>query len=342
MILANGFRWTLPFLAAGLAACSGAEADASASLDRPITLERVRTIIRHDTTAATAWLSRISDLQFDPVRGHLLARDIDDQRIVEFTTDGEFAGYFGRRGEGPGEISNLRDFAVGTDQVTVFDQGNGKLIFFDRATREMRDEIRFDRRLRDMAAISDTLLAVTPGPAGTLFELIHIDDRRLGSFGDGSYTETGDIGLSLDHVGDGLLFVLKPAIPEGRLYQLDGSVAAEVGFAELEHVLAEWRGDFTEMMERSRLVDRGGRRISGGKFWVSPPGALREGSFFLTASPQSLDVNPWEFWVLDLGGRITGRYVFDRTSIRGFAASFPTVYALGLGDEFGVYEYHIP
>lgn len=330
------------FLALGLTACSEPGPATPASLDQPIALERVRTVVRQDTTDATTWLHRPTRLRYDSVSGHLFGLEWADDRIVEFTTEGEFVAYFGRGGEGPGEIGNLRDFAVGTGHVTVLDAGNGKLVVFDRDTGEMRREIKLDRRLRGMAALSDTLLVVMPGSGGTLFEHFHIDGRSQGSFGDASYTETGNVGLSLSHVGGELLLVLKPVIPEGRLYRLDGSLHSEVTFEELAHVLAEWRGEFAEMMERSRLADAEGRPISGGKMWVGEPRPLGDGSFFLTATPENLDANPWELWVLDHGGRITGRYAFAETWVRGFAVSPSTVYALGIGDEFGVYAYRPP
>lgn len=338
----NRFGRTLPFFVAGLIACSEGEIKVQASLDEPMTLERVRTVVRQDTTEATTWLHRPTELRYDPASGHLFGLEWADDRIVEFTTDGRFVRYFGRSGEGPGEIDNLRAFAVGAGHVTVLDAGNGKLVVFDRNTGEMRREIRLDRPLRGVAAVSDTVLAVMPGPDGSLIELFHIDGRSRGSFGDARYLETGYIGLSLNHVGGGLLLVLKPAIPEGRLYRLDGVLEAEVTFAELAHVLAEWQGEFTEKVERARLVDAGGRRIAGGKMWVGDPRPLRAGSFFLTATPENLDANPWELWVLDHSGRITGRYAFAETWVRGYAVSLPQVYALGVGDEFGVYEYRIP
>ncbi|WP_420447680.1 6-bladed beta-propeller [Candidatus Palauibacter sp.] len=338
----NRFRQTLPFTVASLVACSDGEIRVQASLDEPMTLERVRTVVRQDTTAATTWLHRPTGLQYDPVSGHLFGLEWADDRIVEFTTDGEFVGYFGRGGEGPGEIGNLRGFAVGTEHITVLDQGNGKLVLFDRDTREMLREIKFERLLRGMAAVSDTVLAVLPGPNGTLIELIHIDGRSQGSFGDASYSETADMGLSLGYVGDGLMLVLKPSIPEGRLYRLDGSLHAEVTFADVDHVLAGWREEFTAKMEQARLVDADGRRIIGGKLWVTNPVPLGEGSFFVTATPEDLDENPWELWVLDHSGRVTGRHAFAETWVRGYAPSPPFIYALGLRDDFGVHEYRMP
>ena len=340
----NGVARILAFLATALTACSGPDEGPQrpASFGEPITLERVRTIVRQDTAAATTWLHRPSELRYDSVSGHLFGLEWADDRIVEFTTDGEFVGSFGRGGEGPGEIGNLRGFVVGAGHVTVLDGGNGKLVVFDRNQGNVQREIKLDRRPQGMAAVSDTVLAVMPGPDGTLIELFHIDGRSQGSFGDASYLETGNIGLSLSHVGGGLLLVLKPVIPEGRLYRLDGSLRAEVAFAELAHVLAEWQGELAEMMERARLVDAGGRRISGGKMWVGDPRLLGEGSFFLTATPENLDENPWELWILDHGGRITGRYAFAETWVRGYAVSLPQVYALGVQDEYGVYEYRIP
>ncbi|WP_419165156.1 hypothetical protein [Candidatus Palauibacter sp.] len=338
----NSLRRTLPFLAAGLAACSGVEPDASASLDRPITLERVRTIVRQDTTAATAWLNRPNHLHYDSISGHLFALEWGDRRIVEFTTGGDSAGHFGGPGEGPGEIRNLRDFGVGADHVTALDGGSGKLVVFDRSSRQMRVEIRLDRWLRDMAAIGDTLLAVLPGADASLFELFHTDGHTLGSFGDGAFL-TGICSCSITHIGDGRLVVLNPDIPEGQIHRLDGSLVEAFHFAELDHVLAEWQVAFGEKLRRaSGLVGPAGQRVIGGKMWVKMAGVTDEGSFLVTATPEDLGVNPWELWRLDHQGRITDRYVFDEIWIQAFTAAFPTIYALGLGDEFGVYEYRVP
>ena len=340
----NGVERTLVLLATALTACSGPDPGPPrpASLDEPITIERVRTIVRQDTTASTTWLTRVWHLAYDSIRGHLLARDGDDQRIVEFTTTGEFVGSYGRRGEGPGETTNVIAFAVGADHVTSLDNGNGKLVVFDRSTREMKVEVRFDRFVKDVTAIGDTLLAVIPGEDGELFEVIHIEGRSLGSFGsDGYFPPRRRLG-PIRHIGGDAVLVLKPDVPEGRIYRLDGTISADVTFAELEHVLAEWRAEFTAMLRRANLIGPGGAPVMGGRDHVAPGGADGSGSFFLSAAPENLDVNPWELWQLDERGRITERYAFEDVLVRGFAVSFPTVYALGMGDAFGVYEYRIP
>ncbi|WP_420635214.1 6-bladed beta-propeller [Candidatus Palauibacter sp.] len=337
-----GTSYALALVFAGLAACSGTEADVSASLDTPITLERVRTIVRQDTTPATAWLNRPNQLQYDSASGQLFGLEWGDHQLVQFTPAGEFLGYFGRPGEGPGEIRNLGDFGVGADHVTALDRGSGKLVVFDRSSRQMRVEIRLDRRLRNMAAIGDTLLAVLPGTDASLFELFHTDGYTLGSFGDGAFL-TGNCSCSITHVGNGTLVVLNPDIPEGQIHRLDGSLLGAFHFAELDHVLAEWQVEFGEKLRRvSGLVGPAGQRIIGGKIWVKMAGVSDEGSFLVTATPEDLDVNPWELWRLDHQGRITDRYVFDEIWIEAFTAAFPTIYALGLGDEYGVYEYRVP
>ena len=89
-------------------------------------------------------------------------------------------------------------------------------------------------------------------------------------------------------------------------------------------------------------MDAGGRRIGGGKMWVGNPRPRGDGSFFVTATPEHLDANTWELWLLDHGGRITKRYAFAETWVRGYAAALPSIYALGVGDEYGVYEYRVP
>ena len=342
----NGRATTLALLAAALAACSGPKADEGpprpASLDEPIVLERVRTIIRQDTTAATTWLNRPAQIQHDSVSANLFSLEWGDGRIVEFTRNGELVGFFGRPGDGPGEIRNLGDFGVGAHHVTAMDRGAGKLVVFDRSSREMRVEIRLDRRLRGMAAIGDTLLAVMPGAEGSLFELFHIDGHSLGSFGDDGFL-VGNRMYTIRHVGSGTLVVLDGVTPAGQIHRLDGSLVEAFQFAELDHVLAEWQVEFGELLRRaSGLTGPSGERIIGGKIWAEAAGVAGAGSFLVTTTPENLDVNPWELWMLDPLGRIANRYVFDRTWIRAYAASFPTIYALGMRDEFGVYEYRVP
>ncbi len=208
-------------------------------------MERVRTIVRQDASDATAWLGRIRDLRHDPVEDRLLGVDIYDQRIVEFTIDGAFAGSFGRYGEGPGELRKVAAFEVTGRHAVVLD---------------------------------DTLVAVMPGPEGTLYERIGVDGRKT-------------------------------------VRRASGMVAAG-----------------------------GGGRIAAGRLWAGTnTGALRNGSFFASAIPENMDVNPAEFWVLDRYGRVRQRYVlFDRPLIGISTASFPRVFAVGLSHEFGVYEYRLP
>ncbi len=184
-------RWLSGIASAGLlclasASCGGYEGP-DRSLSRPYVLEYVRTIVRQDASEATAWLGRLRDLRHDPVSDHLLGVDIDDRVIVEFTTGGELVGFFGRYGQGPEELRNVSAFEVTDRHVVALDSGNGKLVVFDRSTREMLTEVRLNRGTLDLTMLDDTLVAVMPGPEGTLYEQIGIDGRRAGAFGDGGF-----------------------------------------------------------------------------------------------------------------------------------------------------------
>ena len=88
---AYGLARTMAFLATGLTACSGGNVGLRppASLEEPIILERVRTVIRQDTTEGTTWLNLPGGLQYDSIRDHLFAMEYGDARIVQFSTDGE-------------------------------------------------------------------------------------------------------------------------------------------------------------------------------------------------------------------------------------------------------------
>lgn len=236
--------------------------------------------MRQDASDATAWLGRIRDLRHDPVEDRLLGVDIYDQRIVEFTIDGAFAGSFGRYGEGPGELRKVAAFEVTGRHAVVLD---------------------------------DTLVAVMPGPEGTLYERIGVDGRISGAFGDGGYVGISCLQCSITNIGDGLLVVMKPALPEGRIYRLDGTLFDALGFGEIDHVLSQWRLDFQETVRRASgmVAAGGGGRIAAGRLWAGTnTGALRNGSFFASAIPENMGVNPVEFWVLDRHGRVRQRYVF--------------------------------
>ena len=329
----------------GLASCGGGSEGPDRSLSRPYVLEHVRTIVRQDASEATAWLGRLRDLRHDPASDHLLGVDIDDQLIVEFTTGGEFAGVFGRYGEGPGELRNVEAFEVTGHHVVVLDRGNGKLVVFDRSTRWMVTEVPLNRGTLDLTMLDDTLVAVMPGPEGTLYERIGIDGRIAGAFGDGGFVGSSCGRCSITNIGEGLLAVVKPELPEGRIYRLDGTLFDAFGFGELDHVLNDWGVDFQETLRRASgmVAAGGGGRIAAGRYWAGvDTGALRDGSFFASAIPENMEVNPAELWVLDRHGKVRERYVFDRPLIGISTASFPRVFGLGLSHEFGVYEYRLP
>ena len=324
-----------------LSSCSSAEPE---PLGRAVTLERVRTVVRQDATAETAWLSRPSGLHYDAGGDRLFALDRDDQRVLEFATSGEFVGAFGRHGEGPGELRNVRAVGIAAGNVVVLDQGNSKLLVFDRKTREPMTEVRLTGRVPiNMATIGDTLVAVIPGPGGNLFELFSSAGLSLGAFGDGGFLG-GYPGYLIADIGSGLIVVVRPELPEGRIYRLDGSPVEIFVFSELSHVLAEWRDTFAENVPRrmGALASADAGRISAGKRYVTSLGAAGDGLFFVVAVPENLDVTPKEMWILDSRGRVKQRYAFDRPWVGGLTASFPRIFAAGQEDEYGIHEYRIP
>lgn len=325
-----------------LSSCSSAEPDTLVGADK---LERVRTVVRQDATAETVWLSRPSALHYDEIADRLFALDRDNQRAVEFTTSGEFVGAFGGRGEGPGEMRNVKAVAAIAATVVVLDQGNSKLLFFDRDTRELMTEVRLRGRVPvNMSTAGDTAVAVIPGPNGSLFELFSLEGLSLGAFGDGGFLGNGYPGHLVADIGYGRLVVVKPELPEGRIYRLDGSPLDIFVFSELGHVLAEWREAFAAKVRRrmGSLAAADAGRIAAGKLYVSSLGAAGDGSFFVAVTPEDLDINPPELWLLDRRGRVKRRYVFDRPWVGRLTASFPRIFAAGQEDEYGIHEYRIP
>ena len=241
-------------------------------------------------------------------------------------------------------MRNVKAVGVTAGGVVVLDQGNNKLAVFDRGTRELLTETRLIGRVPvNMATVGDTLVAVIPGPGGSLFELFSPDGGSRGAFGDGGFLG-GYPGYLIADIGGGRIVVVRPELPEGRIYRLDGAPVEIFVFSELRHVLAEWREDFAEKVRRrmGALASADAGRISAGKRYVTSLGAAGDGSFFVAVSPENLDVNPLEMWVLDGKGRIQRRYAFDRTWIGQLTtASFPRIFAAGQGDAYGIYEYRI-
>lgn len=305
-------------------------------------LSHTRTIITPSLSDdADMWLSRPQQIKYDSVTGNLLVADLHDIRVNEFTTDGELIRQYGKHGEGPGEIGNLRAFGFGPDHVTILDPGNGKISSFSRQTGKVRTEILLDRFIYDLTAIGDTIVLL-PGGKGAVFDLVDLNGNLIGSFGDGGFLPRYNCTYCyIRHIGADRIVVIQGTIWKGRLFGLDGTFRGIFSFNELREVIWQWEEQFNERLRRSgvRIAQDGHGRVSSGKGWIADVVPYSEGKFYVTATPERLNDEPWEVWLMDSDGRITDRFAFDRTWTGATAASFPRVFAVGQHD-FAIYEFH--
>lgn len=131
--------------------------------------------------SSTDWLSRPGRIAYDPVSGHLFTADNDRHSISEFDLRGQHVREFGTLGQGPGEIANLGGYAVTATAVYAIDNGNGKLLRFDRAKNDI-EETKVDKVYYAIAAVSPDTLLLLPGD-DTLFDVFTDDGRQLDGFG---------------------------------------------------------------------------------------------------------------------------------------------------------------
>lgn len=324
----------IPIFWASVQACGQAPPTLEVQL-----LQQQRSVVAPSVVDDSQWIAHPARLRYDPATETLFALDRMYQAIVEFDESGRLVRRLGHRGEGPGELRNVRSYALGKHHVVVLDSGNGKIVVFRRDASGF-DEFSFIRFASDLTMLGDSILAIVPGDDGHAFQLLTLTGEELGSHGDGTWLRRPCRFCFIRQLASEKLVIIEGEGPEGRILGLDGSVRGAFGFHSLHDVLATWREDFRATLRRAGVsVAGGGRgRVPSGKGFVIDVDIVEGGGFNVVAVPERLDEEPREVWRLDEKGVVTQRLQFDRVGVGADIAGYPQVFVLGVGDA-SVYEY---
>jgi hypothetical protein len=326
---------TLALVASIALLVSGCQETGAADLSVATPMDFVRTVAEPGVGDGSEWLSRPTRIRYDAGSGTLFALEWADAAVQEFTTSGDYVRtYGGVRGEGPGEIKNIRTFDLGAEFVAVFDGGASKVLLFDRQDASLIQEMILGRMIWDMTVVGDTAIAIVPGSDNAAFDLLDLEGNVLAQAGDGGFLNPGFCRCVIRDIADERVVIVQTERAEGRVLGLDGNLHTAFGFYELADVLARWSEDFRESVRQlgRMAAESGSGRIIGGKNFVGEVVSLGNGTFYAILVPEKTDEEPLELWVMDRDARVVERHAFGRTRVGGFADGFPTVYGVGFSD----------
>ncbi len=243
----------LPLLLA-LAGCSGTESGSPAAEGAPIwEAELLHEIGSIDDPEQT--LTRVGEVVLTET-GEMLIGQPADMLIRVHDSDGALLNSIGRRGEGPGEVGSLADFAVRGDTVTVVDGGNSRVTRF---------------------AIDGALLDDEP------WELVVVRGDRVGymyrigasPLQDGSSVSVPSVAAAAMVRGGGATVEIRPVV---RRIDADGTLGDTVMVTDqAEHVrIPEDRGSVISM-HPLMMEDRQGTGVV--RVLRSPDGSPDAGTF---------------------------------------------------------------
>lgn len=172
-------------LCVGLLGCSDSVVRAPALFSASDNVERVRSPVVFDT----AWVvggpedTLLSYPAFprSDGAGGVVVFDLTNGQAYRIGADGSLLWAWGSKGEGPGEIMNVRAIDVRPDgQVVLVDSQNGRLVTLDAQGRLVSEEpfpLRATGRVASIAALADDEVAV------------HGSGRHWGVFGASGFVE---------------------------------------------------------------------------------------------------------------------------------------------------------
>ncbi|HEV2149193.1 MAG TPA: hypothetical protein VGR37_17430 [Longimicrobiaceae bacterium] len=134
----------LLYLPAG-AGCSGPHQEPPAESLQLTKLEPI-----HLVETDSLYVGKPAALALDPDNGNLYVSDGFWGRVLAFSPSGTLDRVYGKRGEGPGEISDPGAVAVHNGELLVADVGGQRFVRYDRATGEFNGGVRFDGVLTSM------------------------------------------------------------------------------------------------------------------------------------------------------------------------------------------------
>jgi hypothetical protein len=340
--LSNTARFFVFVGCVALAAPGCGPTDAT-DLSVAVPMDFVRTVAAPQVDDVDPWLSQPSRIRYDGASGTLFTREWADVSVQEFSRSGEhIREYGGVRGEGPGEIDNMRTYDIGPDYVVIHDGGGAKILRFDRRDASLISEFSLGRMVYDMTVVGDTAIALIPGTDGSAFDLLDLDGNPLASAGDGGFLTSGICRCLIRDIGAGRVVIVRTTLAEGRVLSLDGHLREAFGFHELAHVLAQWSEDFREKLREmgTRIAEGAPGRVASGRYYVSEVVGLGDGTFYAILVPEKTHEEPLEIWVMDRKARVSGRYAYQRTRVGAHADGFPTVFGVGF-DDGSIHEFHV-
>ena len=84
-------------------------------------------------------ISEISKILYDKEYIYILDDDMSSGVLFKYTRSGKFVQKISNKGKGPGEYISLSDFILRNDQVVLLDAGIGKMMFFSKSGKFVKE-----------------------------------------------------------------------------------------------------------------------------------------------------------------------------------------------------------
>ncbi len=123
------------------------------------------------------------------LNGNILVNDQKACQILMFDNKGNFIKKIGKKGQGPGEFSNLVCLFATSETIIVGDTGNNTLQFFDLKGNYIRS-LRIFKTYIDIAVSKEELIYAAPlriDPRSPLVDVLDINGQLLNSFGEARF-----------------------------------------------------------------------------------------------------------------------------------------------------------
>lgn len=336
------------------AASTAPQPSNSATQTAPVSLVSPTPVIVPGLDEETSWFGTVQELAFDTLTRNLLALDMQEGRVVEFSTGGNLvATYGGTKGRGPEEVSRLAGFAFNDSIVVLLDAGNTKTLIYSRAG-EFRRILPALATYRDVALHGDQLLFV-PGSDGL------VDVRTLDAAGDGPIETLGDAadlpvrcqgaecatlrrlctGCEVIAVNDSLFAIANLEQSMIATFTSDGERLHLEDLILEDPVVRRWHEQDRELIEEAN-AESGGRTITLKTYFFGfePVGTWRIASA-VVPSGQVFRDRGYEYWIIDLRTWEKRRLSFPEKELGLRAAGAGPVYALNRANG-GIYGLGIP